>query len=266
MGRTGICVFFRGKDSTVLLDIARQCHPDIPAVFVNTGLEYPEIVKFVKSIDNVEILRPKMPFHQVIEKYGYPVISKLVSRQLRTIKNDTGKNQKCRTLYLTGIASDGREVKSYKLSNKYHPLIDAPFKFSEQCCGIMKKSPLKDYAKKSGRKPIIGTMAEDSKFRQGVYLKSGCNAFDSKRPMSTPMGFWTEKDIWDYIRKYNIPYSPIYDMGVHRTGCMFCMFGVHLEKGENRFQMMKKTHPKLWDYCINKLGIGKVLDYINIQY
>jgi len=55
-------------------------------------------------------------------------------------------------------------------------------------------------------------------------------------------------------------------MGYSRTGCMCCMFGVHLEDGENRFQKMKKTHPKQYNYCINKLGCGKVLDFIGIKY
>ena len=73
-------------------------------------------------------------------------------------------------------------------------------------------------------------------------------------------------DIWTYLKLYKIPYSKIYDMGEKRTGCMFCMFGVHLEKGRNRFQRMKITHPKQYDYCINKLGCGKVLDFINVPY
>jgi 3'-phosphoadenosine 5'-phosphosulfate sulfotransferase (PAPS reductase)/FAD synthetase len=71
--------FSGGKDSTVLLHIARQCFPDIEAVFVNTGLEYPEIQKFAKSFDNVTVVRPKMSFVDVIKNYGYPVISKEVS-------------------------------------------------------------------------------------------------------------------------------------------------------------------------------------------
>ena len=29
---------------------------------------------------------------------------------------------------------------------------------------------------------------------------------------------------------------------------------------------LKQTHPKLYDYCINKLGMGEVLDYINVKY
>ena len=71
--------FSGGKDSTVLLDIARKLFPDIEAVFVNTGLEYPEIQRFVKSFDNVTILRPEMSFIDVITKYGYPMISKEVA-------------------------------------------------------------------------------------------------------------------------------------------------------------------------------------------
>lgn len=71
--------FSGGKDSTVLLTIARQCYPDMLAVFFDTGLEYPEIRNFVKTFDNVEWIRPKMTFRQVIEKYGYPFISKEVS-------------------------------------------------------------------------------------------------------------------------------------------------------------------------------------------
>lgn len=71
--------FSGGKDSTVLLHIARRLFPDIKAVFVDTGLEYPEIRDFVKTFDNVDWLKPKMNFRQVIEKYGYPFISKEVS-------------------------------------------------------------------------------------------------------------------------------------------------------------------------------------------
>lgn len=74
--------FSGGKDSTVLLDIARNhwmCGYDIKVVFVDTGLEYPEIRQFVKTFDNVEIIRPKMNFVEVIKKYGYPIISKEVS-------------------------------------------------------------------------------------------------------------------------------------------------------------------------------------------
>lgn len=79
-GVDGVYVSFSGgKDSTVLLHMARTIFPSVKAVFVDTGLEYPEIREFVRTFDNVEWLRPKMNFRQVIEKYGYPFISKEVS-------------------------------------------------------------------------------------------------------------------------------------------------------------------------------------------
>lgn len=78
-----MCVSFSGgKDSTVLLHIARQLYPNIPAVFSNTGLEYPEIQRFVKSFDNVDIVTPSMRFDDVITTYGYPLISKEVAEAI----------------------------------------------------------------------------------------------------------------------------------------------------------------------------------------
>lgn len=80
-GEDGVYVSFSGgKDSTVLLDIVRnRCgYTRIPAVFFDTGLEYPEIRDFVKTFDNVEWLKPELTFKEVIQKYGYPFISKEV--------------------------------------------------------------------------------------------------------------------------------------------------------------------------------------------
>lgn len=74
--------FSGGKDSTVLLHLVRQIFPDVPAVFSDTGLEYPEIREFVKTFDNVEIVKPKMSFTDVIKNYGYPLISKEVAQTI----------------------------------------------------------------------------------------------------------------------------------------------------------------------------------------
>ena len=79
-GLDGVSVSFSGgKDSTVLMTIAREMYPNIKGVFFDTGLEYPEIRAFVKTWDNIDWIRPKMTFRQTIEKYGYPFISKEVA-------------------------------------------------------------------------------------------------------------------------------------------------------------------------------------------
>ena len=250
--------FSGGKDSTVLLHQVRRIYPEVPAVFIDTGLEYPEIREFVKGIENVAWVRPKIPFMEVIEKWGFPVVSKEVSQKIYDIRNSTEK-LKNKRLY-------GDEHGHGKLSKKWLYLVDAPFRISDYCCDVMKKKPAKLYEKKTGRNAFIGTMAYESHLRRSGYLVHGCNSFVGIRPISKPMGFWLEHDIYDYLTKYNLKISSIYNMGYTRTGCMFCMFGVHHEDGLNRFQKMKETHPKQWKFCMHKLGCGVVLDYIGIPY
>lgn len=255
----GVYVSFSGgKDSTVLLDLVRRLYPEVPAVFSNTGLEYPEIVDFVKQTDNVVILKPKKTFLDVIKDYGYPIISKEQSQYIYDARNTKSDKQR-------DVRLNGNKFGRGKVSNKWKKLIDAPFKVSDKCCYHLKKSPFKKYEKETGFTPYIGEMAEESSLRAQKYTKYGCNAFDTKRPISRPMMFWTEKDIWDYIKLYNIPYSKIYDMGYTRTGCIFCGYGCHLEN-PNKFQLLKQTHPKLHDYCMNKLRMVEVLDFIGVNY
>lgn len=256
--------FSGGKDSTVLLHLVRSLYPNVPAVFVDTGLEYPEIRKFVKTIDNVVWLKPEMPFNQVIEKYGYPVISKEQAKYIREVQNSTTEYTESKRRGKV-MGRNGRPVGA--VSQKWQYLMDQQqIKISERCCDVMKKRPIHKYEKETGRKSYVGSMAGESRLRNRSYLRYGCNAFDMKHPQSRPLSFWNDSDIWEYLHTNSIEYSKIYDMGYDRTGCMFCMFGVQMEKGENRFQRMKKTHPKQYDYCINRLGCGQVLDLIGIGY
>lgn len=190
--------FSGGKDSTVLLHIARGLYPEIPAVFSDTGLEFPEIREFVRATPNVTWVRPDMTFRKVIEKHGYPVISKEQAQWIERARKGDPKVM-CEKLY--GLRSDGTTTQ-FCTAAAWRHLINAPFKISAECCNEMKKKPLKRYTAESGRVPIIGTMAAESKLREKNWLKTGCNAYDAKRPVSTPLSFWTENDIWAYIRHY----------------------------------------------------------------
>jgi 3'-phosphoadenosine 5'-phosphosulfate sulfotransferase (PAPS reductase)/FAD synthetase len=229
----------------------------VPAVFADTGLEYPEIRQFVKTIPNVTWVKPKMNFKKVIEKYGYPVVSKEQARYIRDVQRGTTK-------YLEEKRRFGKNgTRVGMVSKKWQYLFDAPFKISEQCCDVIKKRPFHQY-EKNGARGYIGIMANDSQVRKKSYHEHGCNMSNGKA--SRPIMFWTEDDIWEYIRINNIPYSKIYDMGESRTGCMWCAFGSHMEKGENRFQRMAKSHPKQYKFCMETLGMAKILDYIKVPY
>jgi 3'-phosphoadenosine 5'-phosphosulfate sulfotransferase (PAPS reductase)/FAD synthetase len=268
--------FSGGMGSTALLHLARSVYPDLPAVFADTGLEYPEIREFVGTHRLVETVRPKMNFREVLEKYGYPVVSKEQARFIYEIRHS--KSERLIDLRLNGkVLPDGRIGRMGKLSERWKFLLDAPFKISAKCCDKIKKAPFIRYERLSGRWPVTGEMASESLRRRTTYLASGCNAFSAKRPKSTPLGFWTERDLLRYLKEFSIPYCPVYGdileegeklrvSGNERTGCSFCMFGVHMEANENRFIRLERTHPRLWEYCIYTLGLGKVLDYIGVPY
>lgn len=271
--------FSGGKDSTVLLHIARQIQPNIRAVFVDTGLEYPEIRDFVKSTDNVTIIHPDMNFRKVIEKYGYPLISKDVAQKIYTARNKP-----------EGAYADrftGNDAHTLKYGERYSMvqwkwLKDSTIPVSHKCCDIMKKKPLKKFEKITGLKPIVATMTCEGYCRKTAWLRNGCNAFDSARPTSAPMSFWLEQDVLQYLHDYNVPYASVYGKivkdengnytttGCKRTGCVFCGFGAHLEKEPNRFQRLKQTHPKLWEYCMRDwdrggLGMREPLEFIGVK-
>ena len=305
--------FSGGKDSTVLKHIVDNMYDDVPSLFVNTGLEYPEIQKFAMSQPNVVTVRPEMRFDEVLKGYGYPVISKEVSDTVFGARHGggSGKWKSTRLQRLRGEYTNKDGTKSKYNCEKWGFLLDAPFEISDKCCKVMKKKPSRQYSKETGRKQIVGTMAGESRLRFSNWLKNGCNAFDAAVPSSQPMSFWTEQDVLQYIKKYDVPYCSVYGdivpvddgeqvegqlttfdvlndyegtllqtTGCDRTGCIFCMFGCHLEKEPNRFQRLKETHPRQYQYCIGGgeyvdgkwqpskegLGLGKVLDYINVDY
>lgn len=285
--------FSGGKDSTVLLDLVRNI--------------YPEIREFIKTFDNVTIIRPKMRFDEVIKKYGYPMISKEVSNTVCGAL----KGQKQRIEKLTG---GGRYENSMYSCAKYKPLMDVDFMISDHCCDVMKKRPAYSYEKTALKKPFMGQLAEESMKRMAAWFNTGCNAYDKKRPQSNPMVFWTDQDILQYIKYKDLPIASVYGnieyavepeqvrwsevdpalavferketlalttTGCHRTGCIFCGFGCHLEKEPNRFQRLKETHPRQYKYCIeggeynedgiwqpnkNGLGMGHVFDELNKIY
>ena len=311
--------FSGGKDSTVLaylvaryLSSFRTPPWSLTLVFVNTGLEYPEIQRFVNEYTdwlrkqfprvtiNLTRLRQKINIRQVVTKYGYSIVSKEVAEYVR----DARRNPSClRMKRLRGeaVRKDGQP--SVYNCEKWGYLLYAPFIISSTCCAIMKKSPLETYEHKTGQQATTATMAEESRLRMTNWLNTGCNAFEGKRPMGKPMSFWTEQDVLRFIVDRELPIASVYGdivasdgendynatlincklhcTGCQRTGCMFCAFGAHLEKGENRFERMRHTHPKHYEFCIGGgewdtdglwkpnekgLGYGRVLDYIGVRY
>ena len=248
-GLDGVAISYStGKDSAVLSHIARQIHPDILHIFANTRCEYPESLRLYLKQRNEFNLIMSMPvdgwnLKRVVEEYGYPLFSKDIARTSREWrKGDEITRQR--------ILS---HMEKYK--KKYIPFLDK-VSLSDECCRLLKHGPLEKLAKAKGVKcSIIGTLAEESMLRRMSWVEYGCNVFDKTRhPRSRPLSFWTEADIWAYIKNYGVEISDLYAKGYKRNGCMFCGFGVHLENAPNRIQRLALTHPGSYDYLVRNFA------------
>ncbi len=243
--------FSGGKDSTVLLHLARILYPDILAVFCNTGNEYPDIIRFVRQMQsegaNIQIIRPKFTPRQVWERYGFPLVSKEISRYVHAVRcNPNSKESQIR------LSRDSM----FRISDKWLYLVSEPYDVHNICCSKLKKEPIHHFSNESGRYPIIGVMASESLRREKDYLKNGnCNYFDNKSPKSHPLSIWLEEDIWDYIAKVNLPIADIYHKGATRTGCMGCGFGAQFAD-DTRFRVLLKHYPKCYDMVMNYTNNG----------
>lgn len=275
-----------GLDSRVLLHLIRETvGNDVPAVFSNTGLEFPEIVKFARQASGefreiypVDKDGKRITFRKVITTYGYPLISKETARKVYKLRH--GNLSDRHRNYLL----NGDERGSFgKLADKWQFLINAPFETTDKCCEMMKKKPFDKFVRETGRYPYIGITQDEGFKRAHQYAHTGCNVYDGKTIKSQPMGFWTKQDVLRYVVENDLeicsvygdikqtPCGEYYLTGEQRTGCMFCAFGAHLEPEPNRFQRMASAYPHQYDFCMKPvceggLGMAEVLDYVGIPW
>lgn len=243
--------FSGGKDSTVLFHLARRLYPNILGVFCNTGNEYPDIIRFVKQTQsegaNIQIIRPKMTPREVWKTYGFPLVSKQVSERVHNVRYNPNSKRAAKCV------GNG----FFSIPQKWRFLNTETFETSDMCCDKLKKEPMHKFEKETGRSPIIGVMASESLQRERKYLyDGGCNVFSGcGRNYSFPLAIWTENDIWECIKRFNIPIAEIYTKGLDRTGCMGCGFGAS-RKGDIRFHILRKTYPKCYDMVMNYTNNG----------
>lgn len=128
----------------MLLHLVRSLYPEVPAAFVDTGLEFPAIRSFVRSVENVIWLRPEKRFQEIVQEYGYPVVSKDIARSVYYARK--GSNWALHRFQ--GQNPDGTPSQWYaSRQKKWKKLLDAPFKISDMCCHWMKERPAAEAGK-----------------------------------------------------------------------------------------------------------------------
>jgi 3'-phosphoadenosine 5'-phosphosulfate sulfotransferase (PAPS reductase)/FAD synthetase len=292
-----------GLDSiTLLLFLRKYVSKNIPAISVSV-LEDKSIQEVHKQL-GVQRLRPQKSKVSVIREFGFPVISKEKAGKIALLQNPTEKNTTVRNAIMTGDTGaygGWRKGTRMKLPQKWLELFagmenekygtnyrQAPFRVSNKCCYYLKEKPCDNYAKETGRKPYMGLMASEGGQREKALMKHGCNYYGKTTIRSCPFAIFNRQDLLQLALDLKAPVPKIYGEIVRdsdgtlrttraqRTGCTMCGFGIHIEKRPHRFDRLRDSNPKEWEFwmykCVTdektgeKYGWGKVLDYIGVAW
>ena len=269
--------FSGGRDSTVLSHlISTALEVDgmsggmleetwkVPHVFNNTGVEWSNILRFVRLVgltQEVVYLTPKYSFFEIIKKYGYPVISKEVSQYIHQITAEGCRSEKTILKRLYGSCSGESTYLSGKIPEHAFGFLkpNSPL-IGDKCCFYLKKKPAADYEKLTGNRPILGIMAEESRFRHQHATKHGCIYEKTSGLVCSPIIFWTQKDIEDYIKLFNVQVCDLYDQGFERTGCIGCLYGCKTKtQADEKLKPFKEKRPKQYQWYLEN-GLQEVLE------
>lgn len=239
-GKVGEVLKDDGKlKSTATLEAACPCH--LREKFEREGLIWPEDTR--------------MSYWWCVDQYGWPLLGKAFSKlKAHRINID------CFLRFSESQSDDSKLLAYYDILRQV--------KISQACCDILKKEPSERIQAEMDVDVIFkGLMAAESRSRQTNFISRGY-LFKSHRPHlgndpfwhCNPISIWTDDDIWAYIHRFNVPYSPLYDMGwtdengkynkIKRNGCMGC--GTDLLFPNNHMAMLRRTHNKQWQVFMRK--------------
>lgn len=291
-----------GLDSIVLLLFLRKIGIDVPAISVSS-LEDSSIQKIHKELGviRIPIGKPKV---EILQEYGFPVISKKIAGRIDTLQNPTEKNKTVRHAIITGeCGAQGHYAKNSRmqLPKKWLELFAgyenenegvnyqiAPFKVSNKCCQYMKEEPCDKWAMEHNSKPFLGLMASEGGQREEALTEHGCNYFGKGVIRSAPFAPFLRQDLLQLAIDLKAPVPEIYGeiarkpdgtlytTKAQRTGCSMCGFGIHMERRPHRFDQLRERNPKEWEFWMyrcctdpetgEKYGWGRVLDYIGVPW
>lgn len=292
-----------GLDSiTLLIFLRKYVDESIPGVSVSS-VEDKGNQEVHKQLGIIS-LKPYKSKTQVLNEFGFPVISKEKAAKIQMLQNPTEKNATVRHAIMTGdCGKQGgfRTGTRMRLPQKWLNLFAgmenerygtnykiAPFKVSSDCCYYMKEKPCNDWAKKNNSFPYLGLMASEGGRREKSLIANGCNYYGKTTTRSCPFAIFTRQDILRLALDLDVPIptaygsieqkfdGTLYTTKAQRTGCSMCGFGIHLDKRPHHFDYLRQDNPKEWHYwmyeCVKdeetgeRYGWGRVLDYIGVEW
>lgn len=248
-------------------------------------------------------LKPLLPKVEVIRRFGWPVLSKEIAGKINLLQRPSEKNVTVRHAIITGETGEyggNRKGSRMKMSQKWLEKFGgadpegamlgyaaAPFKVSDRCCYYLKERPCDIWAKEHNSYPYLGLMASEGGRRQKSLQMNGCNYYSKSATRSAPFATFSRQDILRLALELSVPVPEIYGeirqhldgtlytTGAQRTGCSMCGFGIHLEQRPHRFDRLRETNLKEWEFWMRHVcqddngewyGWGRILDYIGVGW
>lgn len=297
-----------GLDSITLLLFLRSIGIDVPAISVS-NLEDVSIQRIHRQLGVIRLQSSRDSSGKVwskpriLQEFGFPVISKEKATKIEALQNPTPNNATIRHAIITGETGEygGYQKNSrmklpqkwlelfggYENENENVNYLTPPFKVSAQCCYWLKEKPSDDWAKEHNSYPYLGLMASEGGRREKALKMHGCNYYGKTTIRSAPFAIFSRQDLLQLALDLDVPVPEIYGTierkpdgtlyttRAQRTGCDMCGFGIHCEDRPHRFDRLRESNPKAWEYWMyhvckdadgTEYGWGRVLDYIGVQW
>lgn len=196
-----------GKDSFLMLYFVLKLCPDIPVIFSNTGIEFPETYRFrdriLKEMDiNYIEVKGDMSFWEIVDKYGYPGQSRY---------SNIGRNEK-------GVPA---------------------------CCSILKEKPAEKWYKENGIDLVfVGLNFDEGRLRRTKIIESGPLYYvkNNKLFKCLPLAYWKEDEVFSYTMENGLPMNEGYKISP-RIGCQPCTghIGWKKQMAKTNYRIYKKV-------------------------
>ena len=216
--------FSGGRDSLVALHLTLQRRRDVKVVFINTSIEFPETLKYVREL---------------AQAWGFEFHEVRVQKNFWELSRERG----------LPIGGRGNQFFLAELSEA------SGVKLSNACCNQLKITPARQFYREAGiDAQVTGLRVDESMMRRFNFADYGALRYsrDYSTLVAWPIFVWSTADLMAYIEQHQLPLNPLYAMGHQRVGCWSCLQDFF--KTDSRLFALKRTHPGMYKSLKNQFG------------
>lgn len=231
-----------GKDSTCVVKLCEMAGVKFDAHYNATTIDPPQLVRFIRQHHpRTEIEKPEYTMRELIIKAQHPP-TRYMRYCCAKIKETRGKGR----IVVTGV------------------------RWAESL-NRRKKRGLVNIDGEKTRKIADELGAEHRDDRYGIILNTDNDknrrmvemCYRTHQTLVNPIIDWTDEDVWQFIKRYNVPYCELYDCGFKRLGCVACPLGgsASMQRALEFFPQFKKFYIRTFDEMLDaRRKAGKPID------